>query len=94
MRHYLHLNVSSGKSCPPEHRWATDNDRTRLLTRRHVLNELLYAFVDTGILIGRNDEGVAFLLEDCSSTLDCGVDQGYYLEARTKFTEGECTWNG
>lgn len=64
MRHYLHLDVSSGQGCPSEHRWAADDDRTRLLARRHVLDKFLYAFVDTGILISRYDEGVTFLLED------------------------------
>lgn len=64
MRHYLHLDVSSGDGCPSEHRGAADDDRTRLLARGHVLDKFLYAFVDTGILVCRDDEGVAFLLKD------------------------------
>lgn len=86
MFHDLHFDVPSGLHGPSEHRGTANNDRTRLLTRGHVLNKLIQGFVDTSILIGRNNKGLAFLLEDSAGAVDCGIDQGDYLETRTKFT--------
>ena len=86
MLKYLHLDVPSGLRGPSEH-WGTANDdRTRLLTRGHVLDELIQRFEDAGVLVGGDNEGFTFLLQDCAGTVDCGVDQGYYFETRAELT--------
>jgi hypothetical protein len=85
MFNYLHLNVPSGLRGPSEHRGTANDDCTRLLAWGHILDELIQGFIDAGVLIRRDNERIAFLLEDCTGTVDCRVDQGNYLETRTKF---------
>ena len=62
MMNNLHLDVSAGLSGTTEHRWTTDDEDTRGLIGRHVLEKLLKRRVYARGLISGAHKCTAFLL--------------------------------
>ena len=88
----LQLDVAARTRGAAEHGGRADDNGAGTLTRRRVLDEVLKGFEYASVLIGRTDEGFAFLGEDSSGTVYRGVYERDNLETGTEFTEGvgEC----
>lgn len=80
----LHLDVTTRLEGSAEHGRRTDDNRARTVLGGHILDKVLEGLENTRCLVRRNDEGVAFLLEYGSCTLDCGIDEGNYFETQTE----------
>lgn len=83
----LYLNIPPWLGRPPEHWWASDNERPRGVLAVHSFDEVIKVPKDTCILICGSDEGIAFMLQNCCRTFDCRVDEGNDLQARTQFAD-------
>ncbi len=64
---------------PTEHGGTSDNDGAGPVLGCHVLDKVIESLEDTGILVRRHDEGVAFFLKNGSCTFDGGINKGYDL---------------
>ena len=82
----LDLNISPLKGTASEHGWASDDDSLGLFLLGHRIDEFVQTLADPGVLVGGPNETVAFGLNDCGSTVGCGVYNGYDLQPRSKFT--------
>lgn len=80
----LHLNVATRLEGSAEHGRRTDDNRARTVLRGHILDKVIEGLKHTRCLVCGNDEGVAFLLEYGSCTLDRGIDEGNYFETQTE----------
>lgn len=88
----LHLNVATRLEGSAEHWRRTDDNGARTVLLRHVLNKVLEGLEHTRCLVRGNDEGVAFLLEYGSCTLDRRIDEGNYFETQTELTVMVFRW--
>lgn len=70
----LDLNVATGLAGATEHGWAADNNGAGPVPGRHALDKIFKSLEDPGVLVGRDDERIAFLLEDGRCTFDCWID--------------------
>lgn len=80
----LHLDISPWFGAASEHGRAADDDRMGPMLQIFGVeggDVVVERLEDGGVFVGGDDEGVAFLLEDCLGAFDCGVDDGYYFEA-------------
>lgn len=84
--HNLHLNIAAGLEGSTEHRRGTDDNCTRAVFGGHVLDKVFERFEYARRLVCGYDEGVAFLLEHGSCSLDRGVDEGNDFKTQTEFT--------
>lgn len=82
----LNLDVPALLQRSPEHRGAADNDSPGLFVGGVGLDELLEGLADTGVLVGRDNEGIAFFGQSLFRALRVGVDKAYNLEAGSEFT--------
>ncbi len=76
---YLHLDIAARFQGPTEHGGTSDNDGAGPVLGCHVLDKVIESLEDTGILVRRHDEGVAFFLKNGSRTFDGGINKGYDL---------------
>lgn len=82
----LQFDVASGFSGTAEHGRAADNDGAGAIFGGHGLDKVLESLEYTRILVGRHDEGLAFLLKNRGGPFDGGIDEGDDLEARAELT--------
>ncbi len=85
----LQLDITSGMCRTAEHGRTSNNDCTRAVCRRHLLDEILKGLEDASVLVCRDDKRITFLLQDGSSALGGWVYESDYLEARSEFTNRE-----
>lgn len=81
----LKLDVTPCLCATPIHRGTSDDDGTRPLARGHVRDEIIEIFVDTGVLVSGNHEGLAFHFEDGAGSVDGGVNESYHFQPGTQF---------
>lgn len=84
--HNLHLNIAAGLEGSTEHRRGTDDNCTGAVFGGHVLDKVFERFEYARRLVRGYDEGVAFLLEHGSCSLDRGIDEGNDFKTQTEFT--------
>ena len=80
----LHFDIATRLESSAEHRRRTDDNCAGAVLGRHVLNKVLQRLEYTCSLVRRYDEGVTFLLQYGSCTLDRGIDERDDFEAQTE----------
>lgn len=80
----LHFDITARLEGASEHGRRADDEGTGAFLWGGVLDEIIEGFVNAGIPIGRDDEGVALFLKDGRGTLGGGVDEGDDLEAQAE----------
>lgn len=88
----LHFYVTATLQRTAEHGWAANDNDPGTLAGGHVFDEFFKGLIDTGILICRDDEGIALLLQDSPRPFDCRIYQGDNFETTAKFAgRAECS---
>jgi hypothetical protein len=77
----LNLDVTSWLKGPAEPGWASDYDGPRALLGSHIIDKIIECFIDSGILISRDDEGVTFFLENGGGSVYGRVNKSNNLKA-------------
>lgn len=85
----LRFDVTATLQRTAEHGWAANDNDPGTLARSHVFDKFFKVLIDTSVLIRRDDEGIALLLQDGRCPINCRINQGHNFETTAKFAGRE-----